>query len=416
MNIYVKLKLMNNYFTRNIDVQLIILFFALTIFGLINLYSVDYKNLLVFEKQLKFSIAAVISFTIIIIINWRIIYSFTEFGYIVSILLLILVLIIGDVVNGSKSWLGIGKYGIQPSEFVKITTCLFLAKYMVNNKKNNLQNKFHIAGIIIFPVILIMLQPDLGSVLTFASFLIVFVRFKLFEKIIYNSFIIIAGAISLIFINKIYIIIIMFLILLIKLRSIKKRKLKNILKSILYFSFIFIAINGSESVYENALNDYQKKRINVILGLEKDPLGVGYNLAQSKIAIGSGGFSGKGFLKGTQTKFNFIPEQQTDFIFCAVGEEWGFLGSLVLIITYITLIMRILFLSEKNNNNIIKIYGYGIASFLFIHVILNIGMTIGLFPTIGIPLPFLSAGGSSMISFSIMIGVFVNLCARVNYY
>ena len=125
MNIYVKLKLMNNYFTRNIDVQLIILFFALTIFGLINLYSVDYKNLLVFEKQLKFSIAAVISFTIIIIINWRIIYSFTEFGYIVSILLLILVLIIGDVVNGSKSWLGIGKYGIQPSEFVKITTCLF---------------------------------------------------------------------------------------------------------------------------------------------------------------------------------------------------------------------------------------------------------------------------------------------------
>jgi len=416
VNIYVKLKLMNNYFTRNIDLQLILLFFALTIFGLINLYSVDYKNLLVFNKQLKFSIVAIISFAIIIIINWRIIYSFIEVGYIASLLLLILVLIIGDVVNGSKSWLGIGKYGIQPSEFVKITTCLFLSKYMVNNKKNKLKNKFHIAGIIILPVFLIMLQPDLGSVLTFTSFLIVFIRFKLFEKIIYTSFIITAGAISLIFINKIYIIIIMFLILLIRLKNIKKQKLKNILKNTLYFSFLFIAINGSESIYENALNDYQKKRINVILGIEKDPLGVGYNLAQSKIAIGSGGFSGKGFLKGTQTKFNFIPEQQTDFIFCAVGEEWGFLGSLALIITYITLIMRILFLSEKNNNNIIKIYGYGIAAFLFVHVVLNIGMTIGLFPTIGIPLPFLSAGGSSMISFSIMIGVFVNLCARVNYY
>ena len=416
MNIYVKLKLMNNYFTRNIDLQLILLFFALTIFGLINLYSVDYKNLLVFNKQLKFSIVAVISFGIIIIINWRIIYSFIEFGYITSLLLLILVLIIGDVVNGSKSWLGIGKYGIQPSEFVKITTCLFLSKYMVNNKKNKLKNKFHIAAIITLPVILIMLQPDLGSVLTFTSFLIVFIRFKMFEKIIYTSFIIIAGAISLIFINKIYIIIIMFLMLLIRLKNIKKQKLKNILKNTLYFLFLFIAINGSESIYEKALNDYQKKRINVILGIEKDPLGVGYNLAQSKIAIGSGGFSGKGFLKGTQTKFNFIPEQQTDFIFCAVGEEWGFLGSVALMITYITLIMRILFLSEKNNNNIIKIYGYGIASFLFIHVVLNIGMTIGLFPTIGIPLPFLSAGGSSLISFSIMVGIFVNLCARVNYY
>jgi len=414
--IYVKLQLVNNYFTKKIDIKLILLFSVLIIFGLINLYSVDYKNLLVFNKQLKFSIISVITFIIIIIINWRIIYYFINISYIISIILLILVLIIGDVINGAKSWLSIGEYGIQPSEFAKITTCLIVAKFISTKKKINLNNKLILISIISAPIFLTILQPDLGSACTFIAFIIVFFRFKLFEKTMITSLIIILGSISIIFINKIYLFIILVLIMIMKIKNIKKNKFQNILKKIIYFTLIITAINTSEYAYQNILNDYQKKRINIILGIESDPLGIGYNLAQSKIAIGSGGLSGKGFLQGTQTKFNFIPEQQTDFVFCAIGEEWGFIGAVLIIIIYIMLIFRILFLSEKNKNNIVKAYGYSIASFLFIHVVLNISMTIGLFPTIGIPLPFMSAGGSSLISFSIMIGIFINFYSRINYY
>ena len=276
MIIYVKLKLMNKYFTKKIDLKLILLFSILIIFGLINLYSVDYKNLLVFNKQLKFSIISVITFIIIIIINWRIIYYFINISYIISIILLILVLIIGDVINGAKSWLSIGEYGIQPSEFAKITTCLMVAKFISTKKKINLNNQLILISIISAPIFLTILQPDLGSVCTFIAFIIVFFRFKLFEKTMITSLIIILGSISIIFINKIYLFIILVLIMIMKIKNIKKNKFQNILKKIIYFTLIITAINTSEYAYQNILNDYQKKRINIILGIESDPLGILY--------------------------------------------------------------------------------------------------------------------------------------------
>ncbi len=419
-----------------------------------------------YGKQMMWIIAAIVLAIFSLIIDEKF-YNFFAYGiYAFIVLLLIGVLLIGKEINGARSWYSFGGVQIQPSEFAKFATGLALAKFMsgFNFKLIQRNSLLIIAAIILFPPLLIAIQPDMGSVLVYFSFFIVLFREGLSPlfpiagiylaalfilSLVIDSF---TMSISMVFVAGI----IYFLI---------SRNLKNAILSLLLFSIIFVVfyfsnkmidlgysktlisslsiaaliiilfivsirnkikyaipilllLGGSlfitysvDYVFTNFLEDHQQKRINVLLGVEEDPQGAGYNVRQSKIAIGSGGISGKGFLKGTQTKYNFVPEQSTDFIFCTVGEEWGFLGTLLVILLFISLLLRLLYLAEKQKSKFSRIYGYSVISILFFHFIINIGMTIGLFPVVGIPLPFFSYGGSSLWSFTILLFIFIRLDA-----
>ncbi len=400
-------------FFGRIDWFTILLWFALCLIGWFNIYAAVYdpEQPSIFSMATNYGKQSIYIFTALIIgfsiliIDAKFFISTSPLIYIVVILLLILVLIIGRNVGGNQAWIPLGSFRLQPSEFGKLATCLLLASYLSSqtNKNPNIKTLLIGALIVLLPVALVMLQPDTGSALAFFALIFVFYR----EGYVGNTLLLLGGLAILLFIsallvNQWVIIGILALIAGLLIYSLRKKR-KYIINVGILFLACSIYVLCVDYAYEHVLQSHQRNRIDVILGKMHDPRGEGYNLNQSKIAIGSGQLLGKGFLQGTQTKYKFVPEQSTDFIFCTIGEEWGFVGSTVLIAIYLTLLLRLVNIAERQRTAFARIYAYGVASILFFHFFINIGMTIGIVPVIGIPLPFISYGGSSLWSFTILL-------------
>ncbi|HPG34094.1 MAG: rod shape-determining protein RodA [Lentimicrobiaceae bacterium] len=412
----------NNLFS-NIDWTLVILYLIMVLLGWINIYAAvyneDYSSILdvsqSYGKQLIWIGTSVFLALVILLTDARFFSTFAYLIYGFFMLLLIVVLGIGSEVSGSKSWFHIGGFGLQPAEFAKFATNLAIARFFSSQHLNVKDLKTRLMPLILMgiPALLILLQNDTGSALVYSSFILVLYRMGLSGNFLLAGVMVVFIAISTLMVGTIYImglLIIMAGILFFFIKRNRRNIINLIALLILGIGFTF----SVEYAVENFLGEHQKTRINVLLGKELDLRGAGYNVNQSKIAIGSGGFSGKGFLNGTQTKYNFVPEQSTDFIFCTVGEEWGFLGSVVVIGLFMALLMRIVMLAERQRSDFSRIYGYGVASILFFHFMINIGMTIGLVPVIGIPLPFFSYGGSSLWAFTILLFIFIKQDANRN--
>ncbi|MCK5338150.1 MAG: rod shape-determining protein RodA [Bacteroidales bacterium] len=401
---------------QNIDWITVLLFLLLVFIGWINIYSAVYNeehsNIFDFSqrygKQLIWIFAAMGIAFIIMLIDATFFTTFSYLIYSLSILSLVAVLLIGTEIAGSKSWFQFGSIAIQPAEFAKFATCLAIAKYLstFNVSLSRFRSKIIASIIILLPASLVLLQNDTGSALVYAAFLLVLFREGLTGNILLIGLLVAFLFVVTLLSSKLLIIALLVLTALLMLYFMKRSK-KNIIVLVSMLVIASAFVFSVDYAFENVLESHHKKRINVLLGKELDLRGAGYNVHQSKIAIGSGGIAGKGFLKGTQTKYDFVPEQDTDFIFCTIGEEWGYLGSLVVIALFITLLLRIIMLAERQRSNFSRIYGYGVASIIFFHFMINIGMTIGLLPVIGIPLPFISYGGSSLWAFTILLFIFI---------
>jgi len=406
----------------NIDWILLSIYIILVFIGWSTIYSASYEgeHIGVFNfstsygKQLIWIIISIILAFGIMLFDSKIITSFSYLYYGITVLLLILVLFIGQKVAGSQSWFAIGSFKIQPAELAKFATVLALAKFLsgINVSLKTTKNKTIALSIIILPALLILIQGDTGSALVYFSLMIVLYRmgWPQYQLIL----IILLGfiAIAALLVKKIILISIIGGLCILTIYILRKAKKTLILFTIMVAIFASALTFSIDYVFNNILRPHQKSRINVLIGKDKDLHGAGYNVNQSKIAIGSGGLSGKGYLKGTQTKFNFVPEQRTDFIFCTIGEEFGFIGSSLLILLFLALLIRIIIISERQKIKYSKIYGYGVASIFLFHLIINIGMTIGLAPIIGIPLPFISYGGSSLMGFTILLFILIKLDAE----
>ena len=402
-----------------IDGITILLYLFLVSFGWMNIYASMYNDDIttsVFDlstkygKQLLFiGISLFVAF-VILIIDWRFFDTLSFVLYGITIISLIAVLFFAKETGGANSWFKIGNFKIQPSEFAKFTTSLALAKMFSLNKQNLFSFRSMIRNytIILIPFFLIILQNDMGTALVFTSFILVFYREGLSGNVLIVLLVLFALVLFSLLIYP-WIVAVFFTSLIFIIYYFSSNRVRSLKVS----SIVAIISNGiifsTGYLYNHLLSPHQIERINILIGKDFDPQNAGYNLIQSKIAIGSGGFFGKGFLHGTQTRFDFVPEQSTDFIFCTIGEEWGFLGSFVFLLVFTTLLLRIIFLAEKQKSQFCRVYGYSVACILFIHLIINISMTIGLSPIIGIPLPFMSYGGSSLVSFTILIFIFLNL-------
>lgn len=384
--------------------------------GLFAIFSATYTSSSdYFSRQFTFALAGISMMIFISYIPPRIIAKGSYFFYAISIILLILVLVFGKKISGSKSWFSLGGFGIQPSEFAKIATILAIANFlsMTDEGFRNV-NKFTVflktCIFILIPVSLIMLQPDMGTSLVFLSMLLPILfwaglsPYVLF--IIISPVIVAAGA----FFGITYFIFAMGLVAII-LFMLKR----NIIITVIVLIINFIIGFSVENLYQK-LAPYQQNRIKAVFDPTTDPLGSGYNVIQSKVAIGSGGFWGKGFLEGTQTQLKFIPEQWTDFIFCMIGEEFGFIGSFFILFLYIVLIFRLVNNANATKNRFFSISCIGIGSIILFHLLINIGMTIGIMPVIGIPLPLMSYGISSLLSFLVMMGIGMSTYRYRNQY
>ncbi len=363
---------------------------------------------------------------ILFVINPRLWEVLSSYSYIAVFLLLVLVIFVSKDVKGSHSWFELGPVKFQPAEISKITTSLVLATVMSKPmfRMSNRKYLIMLAGIIGLPMLAILGESETGSALVYVGFI-----FVLYREGLSGWWLFLLGMAILLFILTLIApgwvpVAVLFAVcaghMLRVLRGTRReervRRRTAFFRTLLAFAAGVMVIFATDFVFDNVLQDHQRKRIEVLLGLKEDPAGVGYNVRQSMIAIGSGGLTGKGFLQGTQTTYGFVPEQSTDFIFCTVGEEWGFLGCLAVIALYVFLIWRIVTDAEKCRESFTRIYGYCLASCLFMHLFINIGMTIGLMPVIGIPLPLLSYGGSSLWAFSVMIFIFIALYRQEKKY
>lgn len=401
---------------ENIDWTTILTYLALVLIGWISIYSAVYdeahKSIFDLDarygKQLIWIGVSLLIALFILVIDPKFFSQTSYLWYGVFIVMLLAVLAVGSETKGAKSWFGVGDFGIQPSEFAKATTALALAKILsgIDVDMKNLKTKFAAITIVAIPMLLVLLQNDTGSALVFLVFVLVLFREGLsLSVLIFGAAMAILFVLSLV-INPYVLISILFIIAIVIWWLNRKRKL-SIWLCLGLFVFAAGVVLSVEYVYDNALESHQKDRIEVLLGQKSDPKGVEYNVNQSKIAIGSGGLFGKGFLKGTQTKYNFVPEQDTDFIFCTIGEEWGFVGSVFVIGLYLSLMIRLVKMAERQRSKFSRVYGYCVTSILFAHFTVNIGMTIGLLPVIGIPLPFISYGGSSLMAFTLLLFIFI---------
>jgi rod shape determining protein RodA len=407
-----------NQIYENIDWTLILLYLALVLIGWVNIYAAvyneDHNSILdmsqSYGKQLIWILTSLFIGLVIILTDARFFSTFSYLIYGFTIALLIGVLLFGNTVAGSKSWFHIGSFGLQPAEFAKFATNLALAKFFSGQHINVKDFKTRFIPLVLLgtPALLILIQNDTGSALVYSSFILVLYRMGLSGNFLLAGVMVAIIAVSTLMVGQLYVMGFVLAIALALLFFIKRNR-ANILNLIglllLGIGFIF-SVNYA---FDNFLGDHQKSRIDVLLGKTLDLKGAGYNVNQSKIAIGSGGFLGKGFLNGTQTKYNFVPEQSTDFIFCTVGEEWGFVGTTTVIVLFVLLLIKIVNVAERQRSTFSLIYGYGVASILFFHFVINIGMTIGLVPVIGIPLPFFSYGGSSLWAFTILLFIFIRL-------
>ena len=464
----------SNNLLANIDWVSILLYLLLVLIGWLNIYAAVYdenhSSILdisqKYGKQLIWIGAAFVLAFLVLLTDSKFFTTFSMVIYGIMIFLLIAVLFLGTETKGARSWFEVGDFRIQPAEFAKFATNLAIAYVMSrhNFKVMRFSSLLTIGLILALPAGLIILQNDTGSALVYSSFILVLFREGLHGSILllcfvaaaifimallYSPFtvllVIIGGTLIAFYyyrhdirelfqiilfigcgfglfvlikwmfnlsISDYYILLIVYVITSITaIYPIYKRKMKNMI-TLLLISWLCVGAAPSVNYAFNHLQPHQQDRINELLGIKVDPKGTGYNVTQSKIAIGSGGLLGKGFLQGTQTKLNFVPEQSTDFIFCTVGEEWGFVGSTFVIVLLAVFILRIIKLAERQRSSFSRIYGYGVASILFFHVAVNIGMTIGMAPVIGIPLPFFSYGGSSLWSFTILIFIFLRLDAN----
>lgn len=389
--------------------------------GWLNIYAAVYdpenfKSIFDLEtnsgKQLLWIGTSVILIIFIMVMDFRFWDSFSVILYGTIILMLLAVLIFGREVNGAKAWFEIGSFRLQPAEFSKFITALVLARFLQRSDKKvgEFKNLSIIAMIIGTPLLLIFLQPDPGTALVFAAFLIVLYREGLTPVPLILG--LSAGALFILtlVVPQIYMVI-GAIILAVIVISLGQKSWQRFIGVIGTLAFVLIIVFSVDYLMNEStiLKPHHKNRVLVLVNPNIDPLGVGWNVTQSKIAIGSGGFFGKGFLDGTQTKFNFVPEQSTDFIFCTIGEEHGWFGSLVLVGLFITLLLRVVYIAERQKSRFARIYGYSVASILFMHFALNIAMTIGLFPVIGIPLPFFSYGGSSLWAFTILLFLLIKI-------
>jgi rod shape determining protein RodA len=404
----------------SLDWVTIALYITMVLLGWANIYAVGYDEALpksIFDlsttagRQLMFIAASGVIIAGMIILDMRFYEAFAYVIYGLVILVLLMVPVIGKEVGGNKSWLGIGSFGVQPSEFAKFATALAVGRYIgsVGFRMDTMRNQAMMFGIIGLPMALIFLQRDFGTGLVFAAFIMVFYREGM------SPFLPVVGIcaatlfiLTLLVPNQIYLHVAIAAILAL-LILFGRKKFKRIV--VLSIGALIIAgvIESVDYVVTNVLKPHHQNRLKVLVDPDSDPKGIGWNVMQSKIAIGSGGFAGKGFLQGTQTKFDFVPEQSTDFIFCTIGEEHGWLGSFLVMGLFMALLMRVVFLAERQKSRFARVYGYSVACIFFVHFAVNIGMTIGLFPVIGIPLPFFSYGGSALWSFTILLFILLKL-------
>jgi len=396
-----------------IDWTALSLYILLVLVGWLNIYASVYdentaKNIFDVStnsgRQFIFILLSVIPVFLIWVIDFRFFYTFSFIIYGLSLLLLVVTLFIARDINGAHSWIEIGSFRFQPSEFVKISTCLMLARIfsITGFKATKLSDIGKAVLVLGIPFILIVLQRDMGTALVFLALIIVLYREGMSPiPIIAGLLAVIILALTLM-VERLYLLLGIIIIFLLIILLIKK-KFRNIALTVVGMALLVGFIYSVDFILNDVLSKYQKERIELVFNPNADPLGAGWNVTQSKIAIGSGGINGKGYLNGTQTKFDFVPEQSTDFIFCTIGEEHGFIGSFIFIVLFVTLLLRIIVIAERQKWRFARVYGYGVASILFIHFVINVGMTIGLFPVIGIPLPFFSYGGSSLFSFTILL-------------
>lgn len=404
---------------HGIDWVIVILYLLLVFMGWLNIYAAvfneEHQSILDttqrYGKQLIWIGLSIFVALVIMLIEGKFYSTFSVPIYILNILLLMVVLVTARDVAGARSWIDIGPFKLQPSEFAKSATALALAYYLstINIRMEDLRTKL-IAGLILaIPAGLILLQNDTGSALVFGAFALVLYREGLSGNILLFG---LAMAILFIFallFAPLTMLIILGVVALVYFFLQRKKTWRLGLSIVAVLVLLMGFVYSVDYIFNEVLEPHQQVRINVLLGKEDDPKGAGYNVNQSKIAIGSGGFAGKGFLQGTQTKYDFVPEQTTDFIFCTVGEEWGFLGTFLVIALFTALILRIIYISERQRSAFTRIYGYCVASILLFHFLINVGMTIGLMPVIGIPLPFFSYGGSSLLGFTLLLFIFVKL-------
>lgn len=464
---------------NNLDKTTILLYLLLVIMGWLNIYAAVYseEHTRIFDvsqrygKQFIWIVAAVVTGILILIIDSRFFIFFSWIIYGVIVFLLILVLIFGTEISGARSWFEFSWFSLQPSEFAKFGTALALAGYL-NNRRHDLTRwgvLLPASAIILFPALLTAIQPDMGSTIIFLALFIVLFREGMSPYVFVSGMLalllffmtllvdnttlsvalvilaillvwfatrkwklalvgtgILAFITAIVYLlnhyviksfgNEIIILISLFISGFLFAWYIYSRKAVSVLIIYLFLTGSLIFVNSVDYTFNNVLPEHQRDRISVLLGMKSDPHGSGYNVNQSMISIGSGGLTGKGYLQGTQTKFKFVPKQSSDFIFCTIGEEWGFLGSLVVVGIYLFLFMRLIFLAERQRSVFSRVYGYGVVSILFLHVFINIGMSIGIVPVIGIPLPFFSYGGSSLWGFTLLLFVFLRLDASRNEY
>jgi rod shape determining protein RodA len=399
--------------------------FLLMVIGWFNIYSAEFsedqKKVLDFSlnhgKQIINIGIALLLAMIILLLNARMFDTISYLVYIAAIGLLLITLVTGKVVHAAKGWIQIGGFQLQTGEFAKLAVAMALAKFLgthgvdIRNKKDRL-----IAfGIILLPCLIILAQNDTGSAIVFFSFVFVLYRQGISPLYLIIPITVAVLSLAVLMAGKIPVLIAVLSISAFAYLVIRRSR-KLVFLLILLLAGSSVLIFGVDFGFNHVFKDYQRERINILLGKDTDPKGAGYNVHQSLIAIGSGGVAGKGYLNGTQTKFKFVPEQSTDFIFCTVGEEFGFLGSSGLVILYLVLMYRIVVIAERQKFLYNRLYGYGVAAVIFFHFTINMGMTLGLFPVVGIPLPFVSYGGSSMLSFTIMMFVLFKLDAANSEY
>ncbi|UGU17187.1 rod shape-determining protein RodA [Sinomicrobium kalidii] len=422
---------MNNSFIRKIDWLTVILYFLLVFIGWLNIYSssiTESNGVSVFDfsqfygKQLTFIGLSSIFIVLILAIDAKFYQRFAGVIYLVSLASLVGVFLFGKTIAGQTAWYDLGFFSIQPGEFAKTATALALAEYLSDSQTNIKHWKYQLKALLIMgaPILFILLQPDPGSAMVFLSFILVLHREGLPSIYLWSglglTFLFITtlmfGAIGVCVVTA------LFLILYFLWRK-RRKKMVPVLPFITLFIITVIVTSSVRFTFDNVFKQHHRDRISLWLKLEDDPTrlseirrSIGYNTYQSESAISSGGFSGKGFLEGTRTKGGFVPEQHTDYIFSTVGEEWGFVGSSVVILLFTFLLLRLLFLAERQKSKFSRIYGYSVAAILFFHFTINIGMVIGLLPTVGIPLPFFSYGGSGLWAFTLLLFVFIKLDAN----
>ena len=414
----------NQGVSHNIDWISIVIYMALVIMGWLNIYSSSLSSVAeetsifdftqIYGKQFLFIMFTIPIIFVILFVEPKFYEKFSIIIFAISLLSLAGLFVAGKTIAGQRCWYGIGSFTIQPSEFAKAATSLALAKYLSDVQINlkDINRQIQVLIIVMLPVMLILPQPDPGSALIYSIFFVVLFREGMPGWYLLTGFIAIIIFVLTLAFGKPYIVIGITVVIL----AINYFRSRLVDRNIIASAILLVMVSGFSFsvnyVFNNVFKQHHRDRFNILLGKEVDRQGVGYNTNQSEIAIGSGGWFGKGYLEGTQTKGGFVPEQHTDYIFTTVGEEWGFLGSLVVIGLFVALILRIIYLAERQKTKFSRVYGYCAAGIIFIHFFVNIAMVAGVFPTIGVPLPFFSYGGSGLWGFTILLFIFLKMDAN----